>query len=81
MSFVTEPRITTERERALAQKMHDALIDVVKGYAEEEILAALIALLCDAIEHTGGNPREAAEACRNAIEANFLSAPPDGSTH
>jgi hypothetical protein len=64
-------RMTTDRERELAQAMHDALIDVVKGYTEEEIFCAMTALLCDVIENSP-DPTDAARAARDAIAANFM---------
>jgi hypothetical protein len=71
MITMTGPRMTTDREQELAQAMHDALIDVVKGYKEEEIFAALLALVCEVIENDE-DPASAAESAVNALKANFL---------
>ena len=64
-------RMTTDRERELAQAMHDALADVVPGYRTDEILSALTALLCAVIENER-DPVEAAQSVINALEANIL---------
>jgi len=52
-------RKTTDRELDLAQAMHDALADVVKGYSDDETFTALYALLCDGIR-TSPDPVELA---------------------
>jgi hypothetical protein len=65
-------RMTSGRERDLAQAIHDAMAEFAKGkeYTCEEVLNALIALVVDAIEHDD-DPKEALESVRNALEANF----------
>jgi hypothetical protein len=72
-------RTTTDRERDLAQAIHDAVADFIKDkeYTCEEVLNALIALVVDAIEHDD-DPKEALESVRHALEANF---PPEPTEH
>ena len=67
-------RMTTDRERDLAQAMHDAVADVVPGYGTDEILSALTALLCEVSEviENEHDPVEAAQSVINALEANIL---------
>ena len=66
-----EIRTATEREQELAEKMHDALVDLEKGYSDDEILTALLALLCDEIQRDR-DPRKLAQAVINGLEANFF---------
>jgi len=66
-----EIRTATEREQELAEKMHDALVDLEKGYSDDEVLTALLALLCDEIRRDR-DPRGLAQAVINGLEANFF---------
>jgi hypothetical protein len=66
-----EIRTATEREQELAEKMHDALVDLEKGYSDDEVLTALLALLCDEIR-SDCDPRKLAQSVINALEANFF---------
>jgi hypothetical protein len=69
--MANEPQRITKREAELATAVLGSIAEISRGYSTEETFAALLSILCKAIEKHKWPPALAQSVC-NTMKYNFL---------